>query len=351
MPEESSRSIKLKRIKVWLKRLDQKSDNDYAREFLSGKTVPPETSPEGLPAGKPEPGFFRRISDRLRGSSRFIKKRRGGSAATGGASSDGAQLEQRLAGMETLRPVPGALPQKPKKTGPLPQETPQRAPVTLLETQHTIPGRFQAQGREADFEDLRPQVAQVYETSVEEASRPGIPILRRLRDWFYYLPTTQKILLGCMLLILVAGVVVLAVVFTRPAHPAVATSPQTLLDPSIPVPASVTLPGGQTFKLAVGSLADGQWTPKGPEWLAGTEVPRWLALPSSSELEKAVKTFKVDDLIRLTMSNGDQLAYRFQSLQKVPLGGLAVFQANTADLLIVLWKQNSTTLSVIVALP
>jgi hypothetical protein len=42
-------------------------------------------------------------------------------------------------------------------------------------------------------------------------------------------------------------------------------------DPNVPIPSSVQLPGGWSFRLSTGSLnTDGQWDPVGAEWLRGT---------------------------------------------------------------------------------
>src|SRR3972149_1085479 len=56
-----------------------------------------------------------------------------------------------------------------------------------------------------------------------------------------------------------------------------------------PYPTSVSLPGGWSFILGKGALQDGKWNPKGAEWLEGTEVCRWVALPWSRQLEAVIR--------------------------------------------------------------
>jgi hypothetical protein len=57
---------------------------------------------------------------------------------------------------------------------------------------------------------------------------------------------------------------------------------------NLPYPSSVSLPGGWSFQLGRGTLQNGKWDPQGAEWLEGTEVCRWIALPWSRQLEAVV---------------------------------------------------------------
>ncbi len=73
-------------------------------------------------------------------------------------------------------------------------------------------------------------------------------------------------------------------------------------DPNVPIPASIQLPGGWTFRLGKGSLgADGLWEPYGAEWLRGTEICKWIALPWSTQLEAVIRTLEAGDPIELTI--------------------------------------------------
>ncbi len=90
----------------------------------------------------------------------------------------------------------------------------------------------------------------------------------------------------------------------------------------LPYPTTVGLPGGWQFNLGRGALtSDGSWNPAGAEWLQGTEVCRWVALPWSRQLEAVVRTLNPDDPIELGMSNNDRLTYNVYSVQADEPGG------------------------------
>ena len=55
------------------------------------------------------------------------------------------------------------------------------------------------------------------------------------------------------------------------------------------------IPGGLSFNLGRGSLEDGRWNPRSPEWLEGTEVCRWVAIRYSLQLEAVIRTLTRDD--------------------------------------------------------
>jgi hypothetical protein len=84
----------------------------------------------------------------------------------------------------------------------------------------------------------------------------------------------------------------------KPAEPTPAVS-------NLPFPASVSLPGGWSFSLGRGALQEGKWNPQGAEWLEGTEVCRWVALPWSRQLEAVIRTLNPNDPVELVMSNND----------------------------------------------
>src|SRR5687768_13172945 len=86
----------------------------------------------------------------------------------------------------------------------------------------------------------------------------------------------------------------------KPAEPTPVAS-------DLPYPTTVSLPGGWSFNLGQGALEqDGKWNPQGAEWLQGTEVCRWVALPWSRQLEAVVRTLNQDDPVELVMSNTDR---------------------------------------------
>lgn len=120
---------------------------------------------------------------------------------------------------------------------------------------------------------------------------------------------------------------------------------------NLPYPTSVSLPGGWSFKLAKGSLVDGEWNPRGAEWLQGTEVCRWVALPWSRQLEAVVRTLNPKDPVELMMSNQDKLVYEVYSLRQMSAEEMQALDSNSPCLLIVLAESDSDKRWVLTALP
>ena len=58
-------------------------------------------------------------------------------------------------------------------------------------------------------------------------------------------------------------------------------------------PKQLNLPGGWGFNLGQGRVAEGKWSPRGAEWLIGTEISRWVALPWSLQLEAVLENLEV----------------------------------------------------------
>ncbi|SRR6266540_1124437 len=131
----------------------------------------------------------------------------------------------------------------------------------------------------------------------------------------------------------------------------VAASAPTQVPSNIPFPASVSLPGGWVFKLGKGTLVDGNWNPKGAEWLQGTEVCRWVALPWSRQLEAVIRTLNPDDPIELGMSNNDTLTYKVYSIQQMSPEEMQKLDSNTPCLLLVLAEPDAERRWVLTALP
>jgi len=119
----------------------------------------------------------------------------------------------------------------------------------------------------------------------------------------------------------------------------------------LPFPTSVSLPGGWMFNLGKGSLVDGNWNPQGAEWLQGTEVCRWVALPWSRQLEAVVRTLNPDDPIELGMSNSDKLVYNVYSVRRMSVDEMRELDDNSPCLLIVLAENDSEERWVLTALP
>jgi hypothetical protein len=120
---------------------------------------------------------------------------------------------------------------------------------------------------------------------------------------------------------------------------------------NLPYPTMISLPGGLNFNLAKGTLKDGVWDPRGPEWLEGTEICRWVAIPWSRQLEAAVRTMNQEDVIELHMSNNDKLSYTVESIQELTPAELQEMDSSSPCLALILAKQDSEKRWVAIARP
>ena len=116
-----------------------------------------------------------------------------------------------------------------------------------------------------------------------------------------------------------------------------------------PFPVQVTLPGGWSFDLKQGTLKDGVWQNEGAEWLRGTEITRWVALPWSEQLEAVVTTLGPEDRIELTLSNQDRLKYKVDAVIEVPVGKVADLNLDRPSLLLILANRGSDTRVIVTA--
>lgn len=150
--------------------------------------------------------------------------------------------------------------------------------------------------------------------------------------------------LGVVAVVLVSVMMYSFYLRTRPAEPVKVVS-------NLPFPTSMTLPGGLSFRLGKGAIKDGQWNPRGPEWLEGTEICRWVAIPWSRQLEAVVRTLTQKDTIELVMSNNDKLTYNVYSIKEMTLAEMQKLDSNSPCMLLVLAKQDSDKRWVVTALP
>jgi hypothetical protein len=120
---------------------------------------------------------------------------------------------------------------------------------------------------------------------------------------------------------------------------------------NLPYPQSMVLPGGLSFALGRGAITDGEWNPTKPEWLAGTEICRWVAIPWSRQLEAVVRTLTLEDSIDLLMSNGDTLTYHVHSIRELSLAEMQDLDQNSPCLLLVLAEQEAEKRWVVTAKP
>jgi hypothetical protein len=120
---------------------------------------------------------------------------------------------------------------------------------------------------------------------------------------------------------------------------------------NLPYPTAVSLPGGWSFPLGRGTLQNGRWEPDGAEWLEGTEVCRWVALPWSTQLEAVLRTLNPNDPIELSMSNNDKLVYEVYSIRQLTPAEMQELDSNSPCLLLILTQSEAEERWVLTALP
>ena len=204
---------------------------------------------------------------------------------------------------------------------------------------------------EKDAEEIR-------DLALEEFSEePVEEIDERKEAWhnFFHTPLRQMKLLERLVLAVIllasAGLLMWVGIQSTGGFEQFSTvSPTNTPDPNVPRPINVELPGGWSFNLKKGHLnTAGAWTPFGAEWLEGTEICRWVALPWSTQLEAVLRTLSAGDPIVVRMSNFDELTYYVQSRQKVDATQAAELNLDIPSLLIILSDKNSDQKWVITA--
>jgi hypothetical protein len=90
--------------------------------------------------------------------------------------------------------------------------------------------------------------------------------------------------------------------------------------------------------LGQGQVVEGEWTPNGAEWLAGTEISRWVALPWSLQLEAVLRTLTAEDQVELMMSNFDVLTFDVYSIREITMEELLATDPTKPALLVVLYN-------------
>lgn len=190
------------------------------------------------------------------------------------------------------------------------------------------------------------------EVFVEVESKPQDPLEERLSAMENALKPYQRYLnFGLAFLGLVMAVIAALVLFNLYQR-SVAATVATQVPSDLPYPTSISLPGGWKFQLGKGSLtSDGRWDPKEAEWLQGTEVCRWVALPWSKQLEAVLRTLNPNDPIDLGMSNNDVLTYKVYSIKQMSPAEMQKLDSNSPCLLVVLPEQNAEKRWVLTALP
>jgi hypothetical protein len=217
-----------------------------------------------------------------------------------------------------------------------------------------LPARTEAKV-DIDFEKVRDIALQeLDETQIEPTVERKTQLKEEVRETIREARPFERILL-VVVIALTAGVLLFSGVFIIVRSIPLASPTPTVavnLEDQI-YPTHLDLPGGWGFNLGQGRVIDGKWSPKGAEWLTGTEVSRWVALPWSLQLEAVLRTLKAEDQIELTMSNLDRLEYKVHSIQQMSMAEIQAVDPKKPSLLIILFEEDGTTDThwVVTALP
>ena len=187
------------------------------------------------------------------------------------------------------------------------------------------------------------------EVLVEVETRPVDPVEERLRGFENALKPYRRYIYSTIALLGVGVAVVAALILFNVYRQ---SRPEPVQQVSnLPFPTAVSLPGGWTFQLGRGSVQNGEWDPDGAEWLEGTEVCRWVALPWSTQLEAVLRTLNPNDPIELVMSNNDTLIYEVYSIRQLSAQEMQQLDSNSPCLLLILTGSGSEERWVLTALP
>jgi hypothetical protein len=207
---------------------------------------------------------------------------------------------------------------------------------------------------EVDFDAIREAALQEYDETKIEVEERKPPLKEEVRQSIREMrPFERFLLIGAgvltVLILLSSGIFLIVNSISIPTP--TPTAPPDLAD--IIRPTRLTLPGGWEFSLGQGQVVDGEWNPRRAEWLVGTEISRWVALPWSLQLEAVLRTLKPEDQLELTMSNFDVLVFNVYSIRELTMEQLLASDPKTAGLLIVLYNDEETdgTYWVVEALP
>ena len=256
--------------------------------------------------------------------------------------------------IEMLEPEVSVGEPKPELTPveevPPPQEPEPEPPVDMEELKKRVFSPREG-GEEQEMSEVRAvaleggeevfvEVEAKKEDTAQDRMKAFENSLRPYRQSIYF----AIALLGILLAVLAAGIMYTAYQRTRPPEPTPIVS-------NLPYPVAMTLPGGLNFNLGKGAIIDGNWNPRGPEWLQGTEICRWVAIPWSKQLEAVVRTLTPDDSIELVMSNNDRLSYAVSSIDELTLEQMQALDQNSPCLLLVLAEQDAEARWVVTAKP
>jgi len=178
------------------------------------------------------------------------------------------------------------------------------------------------------------------EDPVEDRLKSFENALRPYRRYIYF----GMAFIGIVVIIATSALLINAVWPEETPAPGVPTE-------VLPYPVVLNIPGPLSFNLGRGTLEDGRWDPRSPEWLEGTEICRWVAIPHSRQLEAVVRTLTRDDKFEIVMSNNDRWSYDVYSITQMTLEDMQKVSANTPCLLLVLADVNTDTRWVVTTYP
>ncbi len=242
----------------------------------------------------------------------------------------------------------------------------EKAPVSeqkpienVLETAHQVLASKPQKDESPDYQELRDIALEDYQEPAPETAvappRPSINkkvegLAKRINYRALIRITTRSMAILIILAVFMVGAYMIK---TQPLVFTHSTTTPTELVPtaSPPIPVQIRLPGGWAFVLTKGSVVNGKWMPNGPEWLEGTEICKWVSLPSSEQLEAVFKTLKPGDRIELVMTNYDHWLYRVRSIDEVTANQMTSLDKNYPSLLLILTRKDSDTRLVILAVP
>lgn len=217
-----------------------------------------------------------------------------------------------------------------------------------------IPGHGLKDGDE-DYDAMRKVALEGYGKEAETESAPEQSLSQRIKVFRKGLKPVERLLLvGVVGFIVVACLVMVgSFVFPRTSADEQAVPVPTL---DLPFPVRLKLAGSGYFDLHRGKVTNGKWKLKSQndgtgEWLEGTEVCKWVALPWNIQLEAVMRSLTPQDEFQLTMSNADVLTYQVYSIKNVPVDQIETLERNGACLLVILANEDSDTRWVVTALP
>ena len=244
----------------------------------------------------------------------------------------------------------------PHDTGIQQKAQPEAEPEKPIDIEELKKQAFQSRPTEAEDEKLTEVRAIALEGDeevfVEVESKSPDQLEERLSAMENSLKPYQRYInFAFAFLGIVMAAVALFLIYNTYQRSVVQAKP-TPMPSDLPYPTTVGLPGGWQFSLGRGSLtSDGSWNPAGAEWLQGTEVCRWVALPWSRQLEAVIRTLNPDDPIELGMSNNDKLTYNVYSVRQMSPAEMLELDSNKPCLLVVLAEPDAQQRWVLTALP